>query len=163
MEMIEWTHSLELGIDVIDHQHHQIADYINSLTVAIEKQDEHLVFAVLEKLRSYTVDHFVFEEELMLKAGYCEYGSHSQLHRRFEHKVSAMLNDYVSGSDPFGIARKARNFLHIWLIEHIRHEDKEYAVAVMKIMHRQQGWIDTTLRRIFGQPKGAGDYQNNQA
>ena len=72
MERIEWTADLNLGIDVIDSQHRNIVDYINQLTEAIETQQDHEVLSVLEQLASYTIDHFVFEEELLEKAGYME-------------------------------------------------------------------------------------------
>ncbi|MAS25886.1 MAG: hypothetical protein CMI08_05765 [Oceanospirillaceae bacterium] len=150
MERIEWTADLNLGIDVIDSQHRNIVDYINQLTEAIETQQDHEVLSVLEQLASYTIDHFVFEEELLEKAGYMEQEDHSELHRKFESKVYAMMTDFVSGSDPFSIARRTRNFLQMWLISHIRKEDAKYVPSVKKVIGRQQGWIESALKRIFG-------------
>jgi len=99
----------------------------------------------------------------MAQAGFPILTEHCGLHLHFEQKVTQMRGDLEKGSDPMGIARKARNFLRIWLIEHIRHEDKEYVVQVKNILNRQQSWIDSTLRRIFGSDKSKADYQNNQA
>ncbi|WP_430459542.1 bacteriohemerythrin [Thalassolituus sp. LLYu03] len=150
MDKFEWTPDLNLGIDVIDSQHRRIVDYINDLSVAISQESVDQVFDVMERLRDYTLDHFAFEEQLMEQAGYPLQKSHQLVHRRFEDKVANMVEELTNGRDPFGIARRARNSLMVWLIQHIRHEDQDYVAVVKKVVLKEQGWISGALKRIFG-------------
>lgn len=150
MEKFEWTQDLNIGIDVIDSQHRRIVDYINDLSDAITNGLVEEVFDVMERLRDYTFDHFAFEEQLMEQAGYPLLKSHQLVHRRFEDKVGNMYEELTNGRDPFGVARRARNSLMVWLIQHIRHEDQDYVSLVKKVVLKEQGWISGALSRIFG-------------
>lgn len=150
MEMYEWTADLNLGIEVIDAQHRQIVHYINDLTDAISSENVDEVFDVMERLRDYTLDHFVFEGQLMNQAGYVLLSAHQMVHRRFEDKIARMQEELTSGRDPFGIARRVRTSLMAWLIQHIRHEDVDYVPVVKKVLKREAGWINSALKRIFG-------------
>lgn len=150
MEKFEWTPDLNIGIDVIDSQHRRIVDYINDLSDAIANGLVEEVFDVMERLRDYTFDHFVFEEQLMEQAGYPLLKSHQLVHRRFEDKVGNMYKELTNGRDPFSIARRARNSLMVWLMQHIRHEDQDYVALVKKVVLKEQSWISGALGRIFG-------------
>lgn len=150
MELYQWTDDLNLGIEVIDAQHRQIVHYINELTSAISSEDQAQVFAVLDQLRDYTMDHFVFEEQLMAQAQYVLHTAHQAVHRRFEEKILGMQDELRNGRDPFGVARRLRTWLMTWLIQHIRHEDVDYVPAVKKVLKREEGWINSALKRIFG-------------
>ena len=150
MEKFEWTEDMNIGIEVIDSQHRRIVDYINDLSDAISKSEVEEVFDVMERLRDYTFDHFVFEEQLMEQAGYPLLQSHQMVHRRFEDKVRNMYDELTGGKDPFSVARRARTSLMVWLIQHIRHEDEDYVSTVKKIVSKEQTWITGALKRIFG-------------
>lgn len=147
MEKIIWSRDLELGIDIIDAQHKRIVDYIND---AILSGDRESVYLVVEQLRDYTMDHFAFEEQLLEQSGYSLVDSHKQVHRRFEEKVENMMSELSSGHDPMGVARRAKNTMKVWLIQHIKHEDRDYLPVVKKTINKNQNWINSSLKRIFG-------------
>ncbi|GGY47577.1 bacteriohemerythrin [Bacterioplanes sanyensis] len=149
MEQFVWTDDLNLGIDIIDAQHRRIVDYIAEIGQAIEQQDAALVFDVMERLKDYTLDHFSFEEQLMQKAGYVLCEAHQAKHRRFEDKVERLSDSLRQGDDPFGVARRIRNTLMAWLIQHIKHEDIDYVPVVKKVLAKEQSWISGALNRIF--------------
>lgn len=149
MEEYRWTDDLNLGIDIIDAQHRRIVDYIREVGQAIEQQDASLVFDVMERLKDYTLDHFSFEEQLMQRAGYLLCDAHQAKHRRFEEKVQRLSESLRQGDDPFGVARRIRNTLMVWLIQHIKHEDADYVPVVKKVLAKEQGWISGALQRIF--------------
>ncbi|MAD43502.1 MAG: hypothetical protein CMI02_08310 [Oceanospirillaceae bacterium] len=150
MENIRWNTDLEIGIDVIDAQHKRLVDYINDLNKAISHGHTETVYQVMEQLRDYTMDHFAFEEELLEQAGYPLTDSHKQVHRRFEAKVEIMVSELGNGTDPMGVARRARNTMMVWLIQHIRHEDQDYAPFVKKILNKNESWVNAALKRVFG-------------
>ena len=150
MEKIIWSRDLELGIDIIDAQHKRIVDYKNDINGAIMSGDRESVYLVMEQLRDYTMDHFAFEEQLLEQSGYTLLDSHKQVHRRFEAKVEAMVTELGNGTDPMGVARRAKNTMKVWLIQHIKHEDQDYLPVVKKTLKKNQNWINSSLKRIFG-------------
>ena len=76
MEIIQWSPTLETGIDVIDQQHKRIVDYINALRIAQGKGDRGAVAKTIDDVIDYTRSHFGFEEALMEDAGYTMINAH---------------------------------------------------------------------------------------
>ena len=66
MQKIEWTEELEVGVEMIDSQHHALIDIANNVIEAVENgEDKEAVDKTITKLREYTVFHFNEEEKLM--------------------------------------------------------------------------------------------------
>ena len=66
MSRFVWSPEYELGIEVIDHQHQRIIEYINQIYDARRRaaaQDS--LAAILPNLVDYTLSHFAFEEALL--------------------------------------------------------------------------------------------------
>ncbi|WP_221794821.1 bacteriohemerythrin [Oceanobacter mangrovi] len=150
MAYFEWNTSYDIGVDIIDSQHRRIADYVNGLDEAIKSDDKAAVFDLMELLKDYTFDHFAFEEQLMERAGYPLLDAHLVVHQRFRAKVNDFEYALRSGDDPIGVARKIRNELTRWLIQHIQHEDQNYAAVVRKALKKESSWVSAALTRIFG-------------
>lgn len=150
MAYFEWQDSFNIGVDLIDNQHMRIADYINQLDDAIKLSDMAAVYQILKQLKDYTLDHFTFEEQLMEKAGYPLLPGHIDVHRRFSGKVLEFESLLNQGHDPLGVARRVRTELMRWLIEHIRHEDRNYSEQVHRYLKQETSWVGSALKRIFG-------------
>ena len=67
---ITWTNDLNTGIDVIDHQHRRIVDFINDLEAAQVIKDQEKIRQVINDCVDYTLSHFAFEESLQEESGY---------------------------------------------------------------------------------------------
>ncbi len=145
MSYWSWNSSLSVGIDIIDAQHRRIVDYINELDVARRVKDPSKVTQVLMGLVDYTRTHFAFEEELMNQAGYPLSESHKKVHDAFVSHVTRYVEEHDSGKD---VSRKLMSELQIWLTNHIKNDDKDYAPYADRMMNR--GWIKRTLSRFFG-------------
>lgn len=140
-----WDSSLDIGVDIIDSQHRRIVDYINELHDARETGDRTLVGEVIQGLMDYTVSHFAFEEELQKKAGYMLSSSHKQVHEAFVARVSRYQDRHNKGED---VARQLLSDLHLWLANHIKHDDKDYVPVVKKMT--DGGWVKRALGKMFG-------------
>lgn len=140
-----WDSSLSIGIDVIDGQHRRIIDYINELDAARHENDQDKVSQVLMGLVDYTRTHFVFEEDIMKQAGYPLTDSHKKVHDMFVANVAKYVHQHESGRN---ITNKLLSDLKIWLTNHIKNDDKDFAPYVAKTMNR--GWIRKTLSKFFG-------------
>ena len=131
MEIIQWSPTLETGIDVIDQQHKRIVDYINALRIAQGKGDRGAVAKTIDDVIDYTQSHFGFEEALMEDAGYPLLNAHKRMHELFIRRVAVLHQRFKSGED---IAQDLHNVLARWLITHIQTEDRHYVGAVKEKM-----------------------------
>ena len=145
MAHLTWSSDLDTGISVIDNQHRRIVDYINQLNHAIESGDRDEIAEVLEELVDYTLSHFAFEEDLMEKAGYPFTNAHKKVHKLFVKRVADFQQRFQLGED---IGRQLHTVLRTWLLNHIRHDDADYAEAVKKTMH--EGQKRGLFKRLFG-------------
>lgn len=142
-----WDASLETGIDIIDSQHRRIVDYINQLHDAIADHDHDAVREVLAQVIDYTMTHFAFEEKLMERAGYRHTEAHQEVHKAFAVRARDYRTRLEQGED---VAKKLLSDLRIWLTNHIKNEDRDYAQVVKAHMKGDdRGWLSKTLSRMF--------------
>ncbi|MDP2825528.1 MAG: bacteriohemerythrin [Sulfuritalea sp.] len=126
-QLVSWTPDLSVGIDAIDDQHKRIVDYINQLHEAGLHQDREAVNRVLEDLVDYTMSHFSFEEAMMEQARYRFAAPHKKVHELFTRRIAECRQRFQQGED---VAVEMQSTLIKWLMNHIKHEDMNYSVAV---------------------------------
>lgn len=152
MAYLHWTDELNTGIDVIDRQHRRIVEYVNELDVADNKHDKAGVKHVLDELIDYTLSHFVFEEELMENANYPFLKAHKRVHEIFTKRVVECLQR--AGKDE-NVAPELLSMLKVWLFNHIKCDDADYAEIVKESLgikvreDKTEGWLDATLKKLF--------------
>lgn len=148
MDYFAWDRSLDTGIDVIDTQHKRIVDYINQLHSAISKKDRAAIEEVFNHVINYTLTHFTFEEKMMEQAGYCHCEAHREVHRKFTELVREYHNRFMQGED---VAKKLLSDLRIWLTNHIKTEDRDFAQQLHTNLKEtaKKSWLSRTLGRIF--------------
>ena len=129
-----WSDDLDTRIPVIDRQHRRIAEYLNKLQVAIEAADKSRVEEVLEALVDYTLTHFAFEEEVMEMVDHPTIGAHRKTHRLFAARIERFRQSFRAGED---VARELGATLRSWLVNHIRHDDGDYASAVRELIRAE--------------------------
>ena len=136
MAYMNWTTDLELGIEVIDAQHKRIVDYINALDGAIETNNKQDIIDVAEKVVNYTVEHFSYEETLLKKADYILIEPHIMVHKNFT-AAAKKMRENVLGENYMSAAVKMRGELTIWLTNHIKKEDADYAEVVSHLFNKK--------------------------
>ncbi|MES9843526.1 MAG: bacteriohemerythrin [Candidatus Sedimenticola sp. PURPLELP] len=132
MAYLQWSSSLDTGVDVIDEQHKRIVQYINDLYDA-QTSGSGNVAEVIEDLVDYTVSHFAFEESLMEQAGYPFLEPHKKVHALFIKKVTVFVERFKAGED---VAGELLSMLQRWLVNHIRNEDGDYSEIVQANMKK---------------------------
>lgn len=131
MAHIEWSPSLDTGIEVIDIQHRRIIGMVNDLHNSSLDNEAAVIDDILRRMHDYVTEHFSFEEELMQAAAYPYLHTHSQLHQRFVERMERMSRQHTRGER---IHQELSGFLGKWLTHHIGHEDQDYVVDVSRIM-----------------------------
>lgn len=114
---INWSVDLDTGIEVIDHQHRQIVDFINQLEAANIAKDKAKIKEVVDACVDYTLSHFAFEESLQEEAGYKYCKPHKKVHELFTRKVAEYQQRVDLGDD---VADELHGMLSRWLINHMR-------------------------------------------
>lgn len=145
---IEWSSDFETGIDLIDDQHKRLFDYFTDIQHCIERGDGSQVEPLCRGLIDYVLSHLVFEESLMEQAGYPMFEAHRRVHDAFRRRVDDYWAKLSGGADPLKVARDMRTDVGLWLINHIKHEDKHYVAQVKKNLDR--GFASRLLGKLFG-------------
>ncbi len=153
MAYLHWSGDLETGIEVIDKQHRRIVDYLNELDSANENGDRNVTNHVLKELVDYTLTHFAFEEELQEKANYPFLKAHKRVHEIFTKRVAEFQQRAAAGEN---VAPEVLSMLKIWLVNHIKGDDADYAESVKQMLGVEGetkaagGWLGAALKKFFG-------------
>jgi hemerythrin len=151
MAKILWTPQLNVGIDVIDNQHRRIVEYINALDDAnLKGSSREEIERLIHDLVDYTISHFGFEESLQQDANYPFRHAHNKVHELFTRRVADFQTRFGNGED---IAKELHALLVTWLVNHIKHDDADYATSIKSYIHKQSGYQEKKaglFARLFG-------------
>ena len=153
MAYLHWSSDLDTGIESIDKQHQRIVDYVNELNSANSSGDMAITNRVLNELVDYTITHFAFEEELQEKAGYPFLKAHKRVHEIFAKRVAEFQKRAAAGEN---VAPEVLSMLKIWLVNHIKGDDADYAPSVKAMLGVEGtkdttgGWLGSALKKFFG-------------
>lgn len=125
MELLVWTHTYNIGNELVDNQHKKLMHLINTLyDIQSGQKEDSQVQKVFQELVDYTVYHFQSEEELFQKHNYPEYQHHKQIHEQLVQEVAQYASAYEGGDA--ALKEKLMLFLTDWLKDHILGEDKKF-------------------------------------
>lgn len=133
MAIIEWTKSLETGIELIDSQHQELFRRIDTLELAIYKgRAVNELADLLIYLESYVIEHFEAEENLMLEINFPGYGRHLTEHAEFRNRINATITEFTErGADSY-LALDVDKLMRKWLQHHIMNVDMEFVPFIKK-------------------------------
>ena len=148
---IAWSDEFATGIDIIDEQHKQLFEYFDQIQEMLGNKDIEQLPYVVQGLVDYAISHNSFEESLMRSAGYPVLDAHHQVHESFRQRALNYKSRLEKGENPLIIAREARTDIGLWLMNHIRCEDKHYVPYVKKFLNKQdKGTVRQAVARFFG-------------
>ena len=125
MALVVWTDQFSVGVKSIDDQHVVLCETLNDLHAAMMKgQARTITGPLLQRLVSYTVDHFSEEEALMEAANYPGLAMHRVKHRELTKQVGEYVVRFEKGD--ITLSHHLLDFLSGWLTTHIQTTDKEY-------------------------------------
>jgi hemerythrin-like metal-binding protein len=137
---MEWESDFNCNIETIDQQHRKLVDIINLLYETLEsrtKNDMHALVETLSKeadaindMLRYTLEHFKYEEKMMLDYTYPQYNEHKEMHDSFTSKAKIYKNHFDSAIEVN--VNEMMAYLKEWLRNHILVEDKKFVPYVKK-------------------------------
>ncbi|MCO5111636.1 MAG: bacteriohemerythrin [Burkholderiaceae bacterium] len=134
MAYFEWGPDLEIDHGLIDADHRQLVELVNELhTATSQGQGQEVVASVMERLITYTRQHFAREEQGMEAAAFPGLAAHREKHRAITAQLQALADRQAAGS--ITVASQLSSLLRDWLSLHIRRSDREL-VAFLKAKKR---------------------------
>ena len=118
---IIWSPAFSVQNHDIDLQHRKLLDTANMVRSLAQNGDKDVVLAALDEAIDYTLTHFAFEEQAMVKADYPEFERHKRVHDQIRASVRALAQDREV------INPEKLDDVMTRLIEHILSSDMEYA------------------------------------
>lgn len=124
---IPWLDEYNLGIPIIDDQHHGIISIINTLYLFVRHQKaEFFLSTAASMMDNYTKLHFATEEELLLAAQYPQLDDYKKLHSEFIRESFSTVNKSIRLLNP----DLYLEFLKEWWVGHVGERDRLYADSV---------------------------------
>jgi len=126
-----WSDDYLLGVHRIDDQHKGLFYTLNSLHLALAKENDlPLIDKLLTDLIRQTRVHFRTEEEYMQTTHYPGYKEHKKIHelllQQVEDLQAAQQALTASNIRQHWIDRQETcDFLSLWLVDHIQTEDRK--------------------------------------
>jgi hemerythrin-like metal-binding protein len=127
--LLIWQDAWSVGISTIDYQHQKLVSILNELHEAMSRgQGSRLLSGILDRLVTYTKEHFSAEERLLEAHRYFDLGAHRAEHRHLTGRVLELQSEFVAGRVTLSV--EVMQFLSEWLKNHILGADKRYAAVL---------------------------------
>ncbi|MEH6576893.1 MAG: bacteriohemerythrin [Amphritea sp.] len=131
MSKIQWTSDLSVGDNSIDDDHKGLFALVDELNSADMGHD--YINVILDRLKSYTNEHFSREEELMKKVNFPGMEAHLVEHKAFIEWLETIRSMYARFPEsPFVVGDAVNGYLQRWLRQHILEEDMKYRDFILK-------------------------------
>jgi hemerythrin len=118
------------GVKLIDEEHRELAESINSVYEAVLLVNKNLILLRLKGLLELLKTHFADEERLMKETRYPGYISHKLEHDRFFAQIEGLYAGYGKGTENFG-TEYLRRIRH-WFYNHLEINDIDCGKHIMK-------------------------------
>ncbi len=127
--MLNWKEDYALGIASIDEQHKKLFEIAGDIQELLNNQfitDKYdPIVAIIDELKSYTVEHFKDEEQFMMDNRYPKFLSHKAMHMDFVEKMDAIDLSQIDNEQNLYL-KDILGFVLEWLVQHILVDDKQY-------------------------------------
>ena len=123
-EVLIWSPEMSVGDEQIDVQHRKLLDTANMVRRLNDTTDSEIVKAAICEVFDYTIEHFFFEEMLLMSAGYADLAAHKALHDAIREEVFAV------SANPDAVTHEILNEVMDRVIRHILITDRDYVASI---------------------------------
>jgi hemerythrin-like metal-binding protein len=129
MSFFEWRERMSVGDPAVDADHRKLMDYVNEMhEAALSGRGKEIVQPILDKLQTYTREHFAREEALWKAGHYAGFAKHKKEHDECLKTIATFQARLATGS--IALAVDVTHFMRTWLKTHTLKSDKEAADAI---------------------------------
>lgn len=124
-QYVVWYKKYSVGNEILDAQHREMFNLINTLYTAISTGSEHInVMGTLKYLYKYANMHFLEEENAMAACEYPALLSHKMMHWIYIKKIDHFIEQFQQVNTD--VQYSLLLFLRSWWRNHILRVDQEY-------------------------------------
>lgn len=136
MALFDWNQIYCTGIAIIDEQHQNLFELVNSIHQAVkETGGKERLDSLLKELLEYIFFHFKTEEELMSKYRYPEFQLHRLEHDNLTRNLLELRSKFKNGN--MFVSAELTKFLKSWLTIHILQTDMKFVKHLKSVQHSQ--------------------------
>jgi len=118
MTSITWRDEYLTGMRVLDEQHRQLIELLNSLDDAVRRdRGPRVVDAILNDLIAFTQEHCGYEEQVLAVAGCDDLAAHQRRNREWLGAVERFQHEHLTAGRP--LSAEFRRSLREWLADHL--------------------------------------------
>jgi hemerythrin len=122
MTTIEWRDDYDTGLQVLDDQHRQLVEILNSLEDAVRRgRDRASVDAILRDLIGYTQEHFGFEERVLAGSRHPDFADLQRRNREWIREIERFHYERLTAGR--ALTPEFRCALREWLQDHLARGD----------------------------------------
>lgn len=126
MEFLEWSDEYKCGIRVLDYDHENLFNIVNSFHESVGKEEpEYIIERTFASLTKYAEEHFKREEAYLEGSGYPDLERHRQEHRKLLADLDKNKRQYKTAPPNFDFLGFL-DFLQDWIVRHILEEDMKF-------------------------------------
>ena len=132
----QWTKEMSVNHNILDEQHKQLFEKINSLLEAIvDGTANNMVEELVDFFERYINKHLAYEEQYLKDIGYPQIIEHQEQHSIFVNKYNELKNEVSceNNEEKARLIINIENFMGSWLTNHILVEDQKYAKYIHKM------------------------------
>lgn len=124
---VEWNDYLKVNVSILDEQNRKLTALANKTYNTLLKKQNTSAFeeSILQELFDYAKEHFLIEEELMMKHDYQGLKAHKGEHSHYTEKLVEIFQNHQAGNE---VSREILDLLKTWLKAHILKKDKELGI-----------------------------------
>lgn len=127
--MATWNQNLSIGVPLIDLQHQQLLDQMDTLVLALQgKQSKQQILSIISFLDMYVANHFGYEEECMHIKQCSVAGQNKLAHEYFVERLELLRQDLNRANDGTTLEKLGQQVSQEilgWFVNHIRSIDRQ--------------------------------------
>ena len=125
--MITLDKSMEIGVTIIDVQHKELIDRINTVSsMGMKSATKEEIQKTIDLLGSYILKHFRDEEDLQKQAGFPKYEWHKGQHQIYIGEFEKLKKEFADNGASPKFMLNLNNSIISWIVKHIKYADVEF-------------------------------------
>ena len=125
--MISLTEDMMIGIALIDKQHKELIDRINTLTsMGVRSASKEETQKTVDFLEEYVIKHFGDEETLQKRYNYPKFESHKALHQEFINTFAKVKEEFAENGASLKFTLELNQRIISWIVKHVKNADMEF-------------------------------------
>jgi len=130
---LTWSDVYATGNEKVDEQHRTIFNITNTFIDAhLRGESKKILGEMLDFLIQYTVEHFAYEQKLMVETDYFDYENHKKYHEDFKAAVNKLKKEFDESGASDELTRILCDTIIKWIVQHIQHEDFKFVKQLRK-------------------------------